>query len=648
MNGTVTVVLSIALAAPLIGGLVAPWLGRRAVIAGLLAGCGLGLAGAVLQGTSDVAWPTWGPVTWLSIPELRPLPTRDGLPVVAPFTIRLGLRFDPLAVAGLVSLTLAGALILVADTARSVRPAIMIAFAAVAASSGLLAVDLVQWLVCGAVLTLLVIGSGGPTTDSVNAVGTRRILVVHLVADALLLSAVLLLWNVGEAVRMDKAFMPGGSTLSRADESTWAFAVENLGLAEGATLTRYLQNGSRLPEAMGAERAAVFSLLGFALLGGLGARCGAFPLFGWLHDAGRRSPTSALLAIGIAVPCSALLLARSQNVLVAAPDVRLILAMGGAATAVVNGVITLAQDDGRVVLGYTVGALVGVALVGLAAGGPGAAGATLLLLSLPPVVASFNWGLEQRTIAAGRRVLGAAGFVLAIGILGQGGVVSATTSGEAPGGALVMAMLFAAMACVSFGLTRTVLGIVRQPTPDDRTIVVESTPSPVPSPLVELLCYASILFAVGLALGIVPPAGAVRSDLLGANVQALPLFDATGIGAAALAAAVGAAAAWALSGREGADPGRVGEPLGPLVRLSRNRFYTDVFSQLFLSLPVRAFAQVCRFVDWFVLDGAVTGLPRSAVAALDASGRPLRRAPVSVAILAILGSAAALVWTLSW
>ena len=54
---------------------------------------------------------------------------------------------------------------------------------------------------------------------------------------------------------------------------------------------------------------------------------------------------------------------------------------------------------------------------------------------------------------------------------------------------------------------------------------------------------------------------------------------------------------------------------GLLLRLGRNRFYCDALLLVLVALPVRAVAQFARFVDWFFIDGFVSGAPASAVEA---------------------------------
>jgi hypothetical protein len=48
----------------------------------------------------------------------------------------------------------------------------------------------------------------------------------------------------------------------------------------------------------------------------------------------------------------------------------------------------------------------------------------------------------------------------------------------------------------------------------------------------------------------------------------------------------------------------------PLARLARRRFYVDEVFFLLLVFPVRAVAQFSRFLEWLVVDGLTSALPR--------------------------------------
>ncbi len=61
-----------------------------------------------------------------------------------------------------------------------------------------------------------------------------------------------------------------------------------------------------------------------------------------------------------------------------------------------------------------------------------------------------------------------------------------------------------------------------------------------------------------------------------------------------------------------------------MTRLGRNRFYCDALLLTFVGLPIRAVAQFARFVDWFFIDGFVSGAPASAVEAASLTLEPVQ------------------------
>jgi NADH:ubiquinone oxidoreductase subunit 5 (subunit L)/multisubunit Na+/H+ antiporter MnhA subunit len=79
---------------------------------------------------------------------------------------------------------------------------------------------------------------------------------------------------------------------------------------------------------------------------------------------------------------------------------------------------------------------------------------------------------------------------------------------------------------------------------------------------------------------------------------------------------------------------------GLLTRLGRNRFYCDPLLFVLLALPVRAAAQFARFVDWFFIDGFVSGAPASAVEAAGLMLEPVQgRSVVFYLASAVVGTA---------
>jgi hypothetical protein len=57
---------------------------------------------------------------------------------------------------------------------------------------------------------------------------------------------------------------------------------------------------------------------------------------------------------------------------------------------------------------------------------------------------------------------------------------------------------------------------------------------------------------------------------------------------------------------------------------------------------VRGLAQLCRFVDWFLVDGLVVGLPSRIPGFVSSLFDPLQRRPVQFYVLAMMLALAAL------
>ncbi len=105
--------------------------------------------------------------------------------------------------------------------------------------------------------------------------------------------------------------------------------------------------------------------------------------------------------------------------------------------------------------------------------------------------------------------------------------------------------------------------------------------------------------------------------------------------AGCLPALAGFVAGWRRPRREPANR-PWGTTDGVLMRLGRNRFYCDALLFVLIVLPVRGLAQLARFVDWFFIDGFVSGAPVSAVESAGVMLEPVQGRSVSF----YLGSAA--------
>jgi hypothetical protein len=85
-----------------------------------------------------------------------------------------------------------------------------------------------------------------------------------------------------------------------------------------------------------------------------------------------------------------------------------------------------------------------------------------------------------------------------------------------------------------------------------------------------------------------------------------------------------------------------------LIRLGRNRFYCDALLIAFVSLPMRAVAQFTRFVDWFFVDGFVSGTPASAVEAAGLMLEPVQGRSVAFYLASAAVGTALLAAVVTW
>ncbi len=160
--------------------------------------------------------------------------------------------------------------------------------------------------------------------------------------------------------------------------------------------------------------------------------------------------------------------------------------------------------------------------------------------------------------------------------------------------------------------------------------------------IVLAACGAAVgLSGGGLMLVPRPTAGNGTSPIIlgGGNIMA------TIIGC--LPACAGVFTGWAQS-RLGSATQQYLEADGLLLRLGRNRFYCDALLLVLVALPVRAVAQFARFVDWFFMDGFVSGAPASAVEAAGLMLEPVQgRSVVFYLASAAVGTAllaAVVIW----
>jgi NADH:ubiquinone oxidoreductase subunit 5 (subunit L)/multisubunit Na+/H+ antiporter MnhA subunit len=377
-----------------------------------------------------------------------------------------------------------------------------------------------------------------------------------------------------------------------------------------------------------AQRFAFVHFIGLCLLGAAVVRCALYPFLGWAAGLAEFPPLTSALVEGICLmPAGVVLLIRFLPVTDAAAAAAHFAVFLGAASALIAAICAWSETDLRRQAGFACASVFGLIVLGLSLRVTAAAAWSVVLTAtfIPTSAAVLGWfggqtsqGLRERRIGADAAVVSV--VILFSGICGQGGIVSAGLIAAGRGSAtLGLAVVLAAFAqfFAAFAVTRTLLA--RRAT---RTFALPSA-----SPLDEvdfvdrssvftgrLASFSAVVLAMAgvlvgfvggaLTLSATPRASAGTSLLtLAGGSPVASLFG-------CLPALAGFIAGW-LRPQSADRPSGMREAL--LTRLGRHRFYCDGFLIVLFVLPTRGLAQFARFVDWFFIDGFVSGAPASAV-----------------------------------
>ena len=111
-------------------------------------------------------------------------------------------------------------------------------------------------------------------------------------------------------------------------------------------------------------------------------------------------------------------------------------------------------------------------------------------------------------------------------------------------------------------------------------------------------------------------------------------------------AVLGIALAWVLYGKPSSLPERIAASVRPLTSLSEHKFYLDELYLVGVVLPLRGLAQISRFVDWIIVDGAFVGLFTRLPRDLGKLARPIQNGLVQFYALSMMLAMAVLMWAL--
>jgi len=133
---------------------------------------------------------------------------------------------------------------------------------------------------------------------------------------------------------------------------------------------------------------------------------------------------------------------------------------------------------------------------------------------------------------------------------------------------------------------------------------------------------------------------------VGTQVSAPPDSFATAL--VLFPALVGFVGAWMVYAKSSRWPIKMAPLLEPFSRLGRNQFYLDDFCYLLVALPVRGLAQLCRFFDWLVVDGLLSGVPVRMLRHAARAALPLQNGLVQFYALSVVLAAAVLLAAVTW
>jgi NADH-quinone oxidoreductase subunit L len=432
-----------------------------------------------------------------------------------------------------------------------------------------------------------------------------------------------------------------------------------------------------LPDAsvLGTGTAAAIALLLFLAATGKSAQ---IPLYVWLPDAmAGPTPVSALIHAATMVTAGVYLVARTSPIFTLVPDVGLLVAGVGAATALVTAIVACAQVDLKKILAYSTVSQLGYMFIGVGVGDYTAGifhllthgfFKALLFLAAGSVMHALADQTDVRRMGGLARIMPITAGTSAIGVLAISGfpflsgfyskeeiLASAANVGGVGTAIWLVGILVAGL--TAFYMTRwfvlVFLGRARwresaHPTapaeqeagvsgePTRESLHPHESPPSMTLPLV-VLAAASLL---GGLLNLNPETGFLHEWLVGPSVVA---FEGEGgvipegllMPAAVLAALLGIAGAFALY--RAVDVRTVGVG-GGARGAARQAFGVDTLYDWIVVRPGRALAGALVAFDTRGVDGVVNGSARL-TAGLAGVGRRLQTGFVRSYALALLGGA---------
>ncbi len=390
------------------------------------------------------------------------------------------------------------------------------------------------------------------------------------------------------------------------------------------------------------ERMTLICLLLF--LGAMG-KSAQFPLHVWLPDAMEGpTPVSALIHAATMVTAGVYMVARCTPLFMLAPQAQLVVAGVGAATALIAALTALTQNDLKRVMAYSTVSQLGYMFMALGAGAAGQEVATLavtaamfhlfthaffkalLFLASGSVMHAMGDVIDMRRFSGLRHALpithwtflcGAAalaGVPLLAGFWSKDDILAAlsTASHHEQYGAyftiIFTVATFTALLTAFYTFRAYFLTFWGEERfPQEAGHHPHEAPPVMAWPL-RILAVCAV--GVGLALGPSHLFGGYLHHTAGLPEAAEHGFHIGLMMLSAVVAVAGIAVAWWMYVSAAGVAERVAASLGPLYRLSLNKFYFDELYFAILVAPLLLLAKLSAFADLSVIDRIVDGVGR--------------------------------------
>jgi NADH-quinone oxidoreductase subunit L len=355
------------------------------------------------------------------------------------------------------------------------------------------------------------------------------------------------------------------------------------------------------------------------------------PLYVWLPDAmAGPTPVSALIHAATMVTAGVYLVARMSPLYTVVPDIGMLVAWVGIATALLAALIACAQVDLKKILAYSTVSQLGYMFVGVGVGAYTAgifhllthgffkallflaAGSVMHALANETDVRRMG-GLARHlpvtTVTSAIGVLAIAGFPFLAGFFSKEEILAAAA--DTPGGQVIWLVGMVVAVLTAFYMGRWFLLIfLGQPRWDPETLHPHESPLSMTAPLV-VLAVGSVL---GGLINLDPETGWLHGWLAPSVVE----FEARAeflphtllLVLAVIAGLAGLAAAWQVYGRRALVPGTA-EPFWPQAqRWALDAFYVDELYEATIAHPGERVGRGLLWFDTNVVDGAVNGSAR--------------------------------------